>query len=121
MLTLATVNAELRNDEMNNPDWDWPRKRDKATGVKVKLEKVNASAWFAEEATVTFVLGDKRYHGWMPNYSVNIPDKWLKAFIVGDYANGDWEILIPNETMSSADFLRVPLKDQDIVVKMGWW
>ncbi len=101
--------------------WDWPTKREHAEGAKIKLEKAKPSAWFSNEATVTFVLGGRGYHGWMPDYSVNITEKWLKAFIVGDYENGDWQILIPNETMSSTDLLRVPLTDQGEVVQTGWW
>ena len=101
--------------------FDWPTQREKAEGAKIKLERAKTSAWFPNEATVTFVLGGKNYHGWMPDYSVNIEEKWLKAFIVGDYANGDWEIMIPDETMSSREFLRVPKKEQGVVVHFGWW
>ena len=101
--------------------FDWPTRREKAEGAKVKLEKANPSIWFDNEATVTFVLSGKSYHGWMPDYSVNIDDKWLKAFIVGDYDNGDWEIMIPDETLSSTKFLRVPKAEQYGVVQPGWW
>ena len=101
--------------------FDWPEKRESATGAKLKLEKAKASVWFPNEATVTFILGGKKYLGWMPDYSVNIEEKWLKAFIVGDYANGDWEIMIPEETMTSTEFLRVPKAEQDRAVQLGWW
>ena len=103
------------------PVRNWPTKRENATGAKIKLKKARPSAWFPNEATVTFVLGGKGYHGWMPDYSVNLTQKWLKAFIVADYANGDWQLLIPNETTSSADLLRVPKEDQNCVVQTGWW
>ena len=101
--------------------WDWPTKRENAEGARIKLEKAKPSVWFPNEATVTFVVGGEGYHGWMPDYSVNIAEKWLKAFIVGDYKNGDWQVLIPNETTSSTDLLRVPMKDQGEVVQTGWW
>ena len=101
--------------------WDWPTKRQNATGARIKLEKAKTSVWFPDEATVSFRLGGKGYHGWMPDYSVNIAEKWLKAFIVGDYENGDWQVMIPNETTSSTDLLRVPKADQNAVVQTGWW
>ncbi len=100
---------------------DWPEKREKATGARVKLKKAGSSVWFPNEATVTFALGEREYHGWMPDYAVNITNRWLKAFIVGDYDNGDWEILLPNETTSSTDLLRVPRKEQGQAVQIGWW
>ena len=102
-------------------EWDFPTTRDKAQEVKIKLEKAEISKWFPEEATVTFVLDDTKYHGWMPEYAVNIEEKWLKAFIVGDFANGDWEIFIPDETLQSTKFLRVSEGDKDTVVVAGWW
>lgn len=105
----------------NKSKWDWPTKREKAEGAKIKLEKAKPSAWFPNEASVTFVLRGKKHIGWMPDYSVNLDEKWLKAFIVGDYANGDWEIMIPDETMSSTEFLRVPKEEQNSVVQLGWW
>ena len=76
-------------------------------GQNKKLEKAEISKWFSDEATVTFILGGTKYHGWMPSYAVDFQDKWLKAFIVGDFANGDWEIFIPDETLQSTKFLRV--------------
>ena len=101
--------------------WDFPIGRDKAEEVKIKLEKAEISKWFSDEATVTFILGGTKYHGWMPSYAVNFQDKWLKAFIVGDFANGDWEIFIPDETIQSTKFLRVPEVDQNTAVVAGWW
>lgn len=101
--------------------WDFPIGRDKAEEVKIKLEKAEISKWFSDEATVTFILGGTKYHGWMPSYAVNFQDKWLKAFIVGDFANGDWEIFIPDETIQSTKFLRVPEADQNTAVVAGWW
>ena len=102
-------------------EWDFPTNRDKAEEVRIKLEKAEVSKWFPDETTVTFVLGGTKYHGWMPEYAVNIENKWLKAFIVGDFANGDWEIFIPDETLQSTKFLRVPEADQNTVVVAGWW
>lgn len=100
---------------------DWPAKREKPVGVKVKLQEAETSAWFFDETTVTFTLGGKEFHGWMPDYSVNIAEKWLKAIIVGDFDNGDWEILIPEETVQSTVYLRVPKADQGTTVVDGWW
>ena len=104
-------------------DWDWPKKReeDDFEGAKVKLERAKTSVWFANEATVAFVINGKKHIGWMPDYSVNLEEKWLKAFIIGDYKNGDWHIMIPDETMSSTEFLRVPKSEQGTVVQKGWW
>ena len=99
----------------------WATDREKAVPVKVKLEKARVSEWFADEATVTFVLGGERYHGWMPDYAVNMEEKWLKAFIVGDYENGDWLIFLPDETPKSTEFMRVPKADQYTTVVDGWW
>ncbi len=101
--------------------WDWPIKREEAEGAKLRLIQANPSVWFDGEATVCFVLHGQEHHGWMPDYSVNIDSKWLKAFIVGDYANGDWQIMIPNETMLSTEFLRIPKSEQGKLVQLGWW
>ena len=68
--------------------WDRPAYREAPEGVKINLENAKVSAWFPNEATVNFIIGGKEYHGWMPDYAVNITEKWLKAFIVGDYRNG---------------------------------
>ena len=101
--------------------WDWPTDREQKAAAKIKLRSVADSAWFPEELTVSFVLGDQTYHGWMPDYSVNVAEKWLKAIIVGDYDNGDWDLLIPEETVQSTEFLRVPKAEQGITVVDGWW
>ena len=101
--------------------WDRPAYREAPEGVKINLENARVSAWFPNEATVNFIIGGREYHGWMPDYAVNITEKWLKAFIVGDYSNGDWKIQIPDETIQSTQFLRVPKEDQNVVVVNGWW
>lgn len=101
--------------------WDWATKREKPVAAKIKLQDAFSSIWFADETTVTFALGGKEFHGWMPDYSVNIDEKWLKAIIVGDYDNGDWKILIPEETVQSTVYLRVPKADQGTTVLDGWW
>ena len=100
---------------------DWPTDREKPIAAKINLEKAQDSRWFFEECTVTFIIGGETYHGWMPDYSVNLEEKWLKAIIVGDYDNGDWHIMIPDETFKSTSFLRVPKSDQHTVVVEGWW
>ena len=99
--------------------WDFPIGRDKAEAVKIKLEIDEVSKWFLDEATVTFVLGGTKYHGWMPSYAVSFQDKWLKAFILGDFAIGDWETFVPDETLQSTKFLRVPEVDQNPAVVAG--
>ena len=106
----------------HNATWrDWPTQREDAVPVKIKLDKAKSSTWFHDEAAIAFALGDKKFHGWMPDYAVNIDEKWLKAFIVGDFANGDWYVLIPHETFQSTEYLRVPKADQNTVVVDGWW
>ena len=101
--------------------WDWATKREKPVAAKIKLQDAFSSIWFFDETTVTFTLGGKEFHGWMPDYSVNIDEKWLKAIIVGDYDNGDWKILIPEETFQSTVYLRVPKAEQGTTVVEGWW
>ena len=101
--------------------WDWPTERKDKAAAKIRLRSVGDSVWFAEEYTVSFVLGGQVYHGWMPDYSVNVDEKWLKAIIVGDFDNGDWHVLIPEETVQSTEFLRVPRAEQDTTVVAGWW
>ena len=101
--------------------WDWATDRKEPAAAKIKLQKAKKSAWFFDEATVTFVIGGEFFHAWMPEYAVNIDKKWLKAIIVGDYDNGDWRIMIPEETVKSTHFLRVPKADQHTTVVAGWW
>ena len=98
----------------------WPTRREPAA-AKIKLDNAKKSEWFWDEATVTFTIGGEFYHAWMPDYAVNLEEKWLKAIIVGDYDNGDWHIMIPEETVKSTHFLRVPKADQHTVVFEGWW
>ena len=121
MVTFVDNSLEGTRMEARKVGLGWPQKRPSAEGAKIRLRKAKPSAWFPNEITVTFVVGDKEYHGWMPDYSVNLGEKWLKAFIVGDYDNGDWQVFIPNETTSSTEFLRVPIEDQGEVVQAGWW
>lgn len=99
---------------------DWPTRREPAA-AKIKLDKAKKSEWFWDEATVTFTIGGEFFHGWMPEYAVNLEEKWLKAIIVGDYDNGDWDLMIPEETVKSTHFLRIPKADQHTVVVEGWW
>ena len=106
---------------MSGTPWDWAVERDSAAPVKIKLQKADISEWYPDEAIVTFILGGETYHGTMPDYAVNISEKWLKAFIVGDYGNGDWRIFMPEETPKSTEFLRVPTSDQGKTVVEGWW
>ena len=100
---------------------DWATDREKPAAAKIKLHKAKKSAWFWDEATVTFTIGGEFFHAWMPDYAVNLEEKWLKAIIVGDYANGDWYVMIPEETVKSTHFLRVPKADQHTTVVEGWW
>ena len=50
--------------------WDWPDDRPEAAPVKIKLDKAKPSTMFHDEATVSFALGDRKFHGWMPHYAV---------------------------------------------------
>ena len=104
-----------------NKKRDWATDREKPAAAKIKLNMARESAWFFDECTVNFIIGGETYHGWMPNYAVNLEEMWLKAIIVGDYDNGDWHIMIPEETPKTTHFMRVPKADQHTVVVEGWW
>ena len=106
---------------VNNAAWEWATYRDEPEGVKINLEKAVLSQVFPNEAYVRFVIGGKLYDGWMPDYSVNIEQKWLKAFIIADDKAGQWLIYMPDETLTSGRRLFVPLEDQNTVVAPGWW
>ena len=99
---------------------DRPVRRQTFETVKVKLVKAKPSAWFPHEANVTFSVNGKTHQGWMPYDTVNLEEKWLKAEIIGDYKNGDWQIMVPDETMTSTVLLRVPTSEQGNVVQKGW-
>lgn len=106
---------------VNDSRWDFPTSRLKAKEVRIQLQQAEISPWYPDEMSVTFALGGETYYGWMPKYAVEVDQKWLKAFIVGDFDNGDWEIFIPDETLQSTEFLRVPGQDQGTIVVEGWW
>ena len=101
--------------------WELPVNRSETESIKIVLQKAEMSKLFPDEVSVRFALGGKNFDGWMPRESVNLPEKWLKAIIVGDYKNGDWEIYIPDETLQSTKVLRVPKDEQEEVVLRDWW
>ena len=106
---------------VNHVRYEIPVNRAKSEKIRIILRQAEISKLFPTETEVTFSLGGKDFHGWMPRHSVNIDRKWLKAIIVGDFGNGDWEIYIPDETLESTKVLRVPKADQDTVAMPGWW
>ena len=106
---------------MAEAKFDWGHHRAEPEGVKIQLEKAVSSKVFPKEAYVRFVIDGKLYDGWMPDYSVNIEEKWLKAFIIADFDDGRWLVQIPEETMISGARLFVPTTDQGTVVSKGWW
>lgn len=101
--------------------YELPINRSEIEKVRIIVQQAEVSKLFPTETEVTFSLGGKDFHGWMPRHSVNIDRKWLKAMIVGDFDNGDWEIHIPDETLESTKVLRVPTVDQETTVIHGWW
>ena len=102
--------------------WDWATKREKPVAAKIKLQDAFSSIWFFDETTVTFALGGPRnFTAGCPTTPLTSTRKWLKAIIVGDYDNGDWKILIPEETFQSTIYLRVPKAEQGTTVVEGWW
>ena len=106
---------------VNRVRYELPINRAESEKIRIVLRQAEVSKLFPTETEVTFSLGGKDFHGWMPRHSVNIDKKWLKAMIVGDFDNGDWEIHIPDETMESTKVLRVPTADQGTSVIHGWW
>ena len=99
---------------------DWGHDREKPEGVKINLSYVGPGM-HPEERIVQFSIGGNQYVGWMPDYSVNETEKWLKAFIIADFDDGRWLIQIPDETLTSGARLFVPKEDQNTVVTSGWW
>ncbi len=99
---------------------DWGHDREKPEGVKINLSYVGPGM-HPEERIVQFKIGGNAYVGWMPDYSVNETQKWLKAFIIADFDDGRWLIEIPDETLTSGSRIFVPKEDQDSVVTLGWW
>lgn len=99
---------------------DWGHDREKPEGVKIDLSYVGPGM-SSDERIVQFKIGGNEYVGWMPDYSVNESEKWLKAFIIADFDDGRWLIEIPDETLTSGSRIFVPKEDQDSVVTLGWW
>lgn len=99
---------------------DWGHDREEPEGVKIQLTYVGPGM-FPDERFVKFAIGEKHYGGWMPDYSVNEAERWLKAFIIADFDDGRWLIQIPDETLISGARIFVPTSDQNVVVTKGWW
>ncbi len=99
---------------------DWGHDLEKPVGVKFHLSYVGPGM-IPEERIVQFTIGGNQYVGWMPDYSVNETEKWLKAFRIADFDDGRWLIQIPDETLTSGAKIFVPREDQDAVVTSGWW
>lgn len=99
---------------------DWGHDRPDPVGVKIELAYVGPGMT-PDERIVKFNIGGNQYVGWMPDYSVNEAEKWLKAFIVADFDDGRWLIEIPEETLTSGTRIFVPKSDQESVVSFGWW
>ncbi len=98
---------------------EWGTNREKPEGVKIQLTYVGPGMMY-DERFVKFNIGDQIYGGWMPDYSVNETEKWLKALIVADFDDGRWLLQIPHETLSSGHNIFVPKEHQDAILK-GWW
>ena len=98
---------------------DWGNYREEPEGVKIRLTYVGPGM-FPDERFVRFWVGDEEYGGWMPDYSVNEENKWLKAFIVADFDDGRWLVRLPDETLSSGHNIFIPRESQGIVLQ-GWW
>ena len=98
---------------------DWGHDREEPEGVKIQLTYVGPGM-LPDERFVRFYVGDEEYGGWMPDYSVNEAEKWLKAFIVADFDDGRWLVRLPEETLSSGPNIFIPREYQDIVLQ-GWW
>ena len=99
---------------------EWGHDLEQPVGVKINLSYVGPGM-IPEERIVQFIIGGNQYVGWMPDYSVNEGEKWLKAFRIADFDDGRWLIQIPDETLTSGAKIFVPKEDQDTVVTSGWW
>ncbi len=104
---------------MASAKFDWGHNREKPEGVKIQLTYVGPGM-MPDERYVKFKIGDKAYGGWMPDYSVNEEQKWLKAFITTDFDDGGWLVQLPDETRVSGRNIFVPKEHQDVILK-GWW
>ncbi len=98
---------------------EWGHDREEPEGVKIRLTYVGPGM-MPDERFVKFVIGDKEYGGWMPDYSVNEEHKWLKAFIVADFDDGRWLVRLPDETLMSGPNIFIPKENHDVALK-GWW
>ena len=99
---------------------DWGHDLDEPIGVKIQLSYVG-QGMTPDERIVKFIIGGNQYVGWMPDYSVNETERWLKAFRIADFDDGRWLIQIPDETLTSGTKIFVPKEDQNNVVTTGWW
>ena len=104
---------------MANAKIDWGYDREAPEGIKIKLSYVGPGM-MPDERFVRFEIGDAAYGGWMPDYSLNEEQKWLKAFIIADFDDGRWLVQIPNETLVSGHNIFVPREHQDEILR-GWW
>lgn len=98
---------------------EWGHDRVVPEGVKIQLLYVGPGM-MPDERFVKFRIGEQDYGGWMPDYSVNEEQKWLKAFIIADFDDGRWLVQIPNETLVSGYNIFVPEEHRGVILK-GWW
>ena len=64
---------------MSGSNIDWGHDREKPEGVKINLTHIGPGM-HPEEKFVQFQIGGASYSGWMPSYSVNEFNNWLKGF-----------------------------------------
>ncbi len=105
---------------MSGSNIDWGHDREKPEGVKINLTHIGPGM-HPEEKFVQFQIGGASYSGWMPSYSVNEFNNWLKAFIIADFDDGRWLLRIPDETLTSGPQIFAKKEDQGTVVTTGWW
>ena len=99
---------------------DWGHDREEPEGVKIQLTYV-WPGMLPDERFVRFCVGDEEYGGWMPDYSVNEAEQWLKAFIVADFDDGRFLLRIPDETLTSGARVYGKAEDYGTTVVKGWW
>ena len=99
---------------------DWGNYREEPEGVKIRLTYV-APGMFPDERFVQFQVGGASYTGWMPDYSVNEAEHWLKAYIVTDFDDGRFLLRIPDETLTSGVRVYGKAEDYGTTVVTGWW